>query len=373
MATPSSEQAVRELRIQTICQMTLVGVLVGAALYWLRSVLLPFVLAVFFVCAISPVLDLIQKRLRAPRIVAVAVAFLIGIAMLVLLWLFVWASVAALLRDGDQYRRNFDALYRRVSDALRVDKLEGARDGDAAASPEVGTAKPQGGNAAPEDDSLSAFLGERLRLVLGDLTAALMDVLSKGLMVLVFMFFLLLGGTSQAIPRSGTWREIESRVRRYIVTKTLISLVTGAAFGLALWLFGIPLAVVFGLLAFLLNFIPNIGPIVAGLLPLPLIVLAPELSVAAKVAVIALTGGIQFASGNVFETKIMGSSFELHPVAVLLSLMVWGMIWGIVGMFVATPVTAAAKILLERFDHTRPIALLLAGRLDAFGRQSAAR
>jgi AI-2 transport protein TqsA len=124
-------------------------------------------------------------------------------------------------------------------------------------------------------------------------------------------------------------------------------------------------AIVFALLAFLLNFIPNIGPIIASLLPLPLIILSPELSVFSMVMVILLTTGVQFVSGNVVEPKIMGDSFELHPVAVLLTLMLWGMIWGIIGMILATPVTAAIKILLERFERTRPIAEVLAGRFDA--------
>jgi AI-2 transport protein TqsA len=83
------------------------------------------------------------------------------------------------------------------------------------------------------------------------------------------------------------------------------------------------------------------------------------------ILVISLTSGIQFISGNVVEPKIMGDSFELHPVAVLLTLMLWGMIWGIVGMILATPVTAAIKILLERFDRTRPVAEMLAGRFES--------
>jgi AI-2 transport protein TqsA len=104
----------------------------------------------------------------------------------------------------------------------------------------------------------------------------------------------------------------------------------------------------------LLNFIPNIGPIIACLLPLPLIVLSPDLSLTAMITVIVFSSLIQFVSGNVVEPKIMGDSFELHPVAILLTLMIWGMLWGIIGMILATPVTAAMKILFDRFERTRP-------------------
>jgi AI-2 transport protein TqsA len=216
------------------------------------------------------------------------------------------------------------------------------------------------------DNELAAFTARHLRAGVAQVSAALMDILTSATMVLIFTFFLLLGGSTVALPRAGIWAEIVTKIRSYIVTKTIISVFTGAAFGLVLWLYGIPLAVVFALLAFLLNFIPSIGPIIASLLPLPVILLSPDLGSGAMVVVIALTAGIQFISGNVVEPKIMGDSFQLHPVAVLLSLMLWGMIWGIIGMVLATPITAALKILFERFDHTRPIAQMLAGRFDAF-------
>jgi len=199
-------------------------------------------------------------------------------------------------------------------------------------------------------------------------SSTLMDGFGSASMVLIFMFFLLLGGSRETLPRSAVWQEIEGKIRGYIATKTLISAVTGAVFGFVLWLYGIPLAIVFALLAFLLNFIPNVGPIAASLLPIPLIVLSPDLSVGSMIVVILLTAGIQFISGNVVEPKVMGESFDLHPVAVLLTLMVWGMLWGIVGMILAVPMTAAIKILLEQFDHTRSIAYLLAGRFDKMRR-----
>ncbi|TWU32213.1 AI-2E family transporter [Novipirellula artificiosorum] len=71
---------------------------------------------------------------------------------------------------------------------------------------------------------------------------------------------------------------------------------------------------------------------------------------------------IQAISGNIIEPQIMGDSSDLHPVTILVALMFWGMMWGIIGMFLATPVTAALKILLQRIESTKPIADLMAGR-----------
>jgi AI-2 transport protein TqsA len=342
-----------DVHVLTICQMIVAAVMLGAALYWLRPVLVPFVLALFLVCGIAPVLDLIQQRLGAPRIVAVAVAFLGGLALLACLWLFIWLSVASMLQDADTYRQRYQSIVQRAASVLTFDK-DTTEDVEA----DLGAANDQGPPPSPD---LAEFTGGYVKAGFHHVAAALSDFLGSATMVLIFMFFLLLGGSSKAVAHSEIWSEIESKIRNYIVTKTVISIVTGAAFGFVLWLYGIPLAIVFALLAFLLNFIPNIGPVIASLLPLPLIVLSPDLSIASMVIVIILTVGIQVVSGNVVEPKIMGDSFELHPIAVLLTLMLWGMIWGIIGMILATPVTAAIKILLERFDRTRPIAEVLAG------------
>ena len=144
----------------------------------------------------------------------------------------------------------------------------------------------------------------------------------------------------------------------------MISIFTGLAFGLTLRLFGVPMALTFGVLAFLLNFVPNVGPLVASLLPVPLIILDPEGSVGWMIATITAIGLIQMISGNVVEPKIMGDSSGLHPVTILLALMFWGMMWGVIGMFLATPITAALKIMLDRFESTHWMSNLMAGRWE---------
>jgi len=124
---------------------------------------------------------------------------------------------------------------------------------------------------------------------------------------------------------------------------------------------GIPLALVFGLLSFVLNFIPNIGSAIACLLPLPIVLVSPGISSTAAVLAIVLPAGVQFSVGNVIEPKLMGKSLDLHPVAVLGALIFWGMLWGMPGMLMAAPITSVAKIMFERWEITQPLAALLAG------------
>jgi predicted PurR-regulated permease PerM len=159
------------------------------------------------------------------------------------------------------------------------------------------------------------------------------------------------------------WSEIASKIQRYIVVKAVLSAATGLAVGTVLAVLGIDLAMVFGLMAFLLNFIPSIGSIVATLLPLPVVIFNPELGTTTAVLAIALPGLIQLVVGNVVDPLVMGEALDLHPVAIVLSLILWGMIWGVVGMLLAAPIAAILKLLLERLELTAPLGRLLAGRL----------
>ena len=125
-------------------------------------------------------------------------------------------------------------------------------------------------------------------------TNAIVDLLSQSLLVLIFMIYLLIGRETAdpATEASGpsVWKDIEQRIERYIATKALVSGATGLLVGTVLSLFGIDLALVFGLFAFLLNFIPSVGSLIATLLPLPVVLVSPEISTATAVAGLAGPG-----------------------------------------------------------------------------------
>jgi AI-2 transport protein TqsA len=160
----------------------------------------------------------------------------------------------------------------------------------------------------------------------------------------------------------GGWATAQSSIRRYLITKTLISAMTGILVGGVLMILGIKLAIVFGLFAFLLNFIPSVGSIIATLLPIPVVIVSPDISFATAAMAITIPAFIQILVGNVIDPKVMGTSLNLHPVSVLLGLMIWGMLWGVVGMFLATPLMAILKTAAQRMELTAPLADLLEGR-----------
>ncbi len=338
---------INESRIQTTCLLILSAFCLGTALFFLRPVLIPFILAIFLTYSLTPIIDLQRNRFKMPRFLAVLTTILLGCLLLVLLSLIVSASASEMATHADEYQKRFQRLLDGAIVAIPFDRF--------GIQPEAFTS------------SIVRNLQDTVGGMLGSTASALINVLSKGILVLIFMIFMFLGRKDGADPTVGIWGEVELRVRRYIINMILISAATGLIVGTSLTLIGVEFALVFGFSAFVLNFIPSIGSMIATLLPLPVVLLNPDLSVTLKTLAIVIPGLVQFGIGNLLTPKVMGDSLDLHPVAVLSALIFFGLIWGIVGMFLATPITAITKILLEKVEVTRPIANLLAGRIHAPG------
>jgi AI-2 transport protein TqsA len=358
---PSDEQSYS--RIQTISLMVLAVVAATYSIYWLRPVLLPLVVAFFVVSGVSPILKTLEKRLGVSRIIAAGLTFLAGVVLLLVFGLSIWASMVDLQSNSQAYRGRIREI---VNWAEQRVQLIGDRIEESAASilpaKELPDKKPETPDPVKDDGrDASEFVDAFVRDGISVISKALISLVSTSVVVLIYVFFLLIG-TPTVNNKSPMVREIDQQIRSYLALKTVISIFTGLAFGVTLRLFGVPMALTFGVLAFLLNFVPNVGPLVASLLPVPLIILNPEGSIMWMVATISVSSAIQAISGNVIEPRIMGSSSDLHPVTILVALMFWGMMWGIIGMFLAVPVTAALKILLQRIESTKPIADLMAGR-----------
>lgn len=143
-----------------------------------------------------------------------------------------------------------------------------------------------------------------------------------------------------------TFRDITEQIQRYIATKFLISLLTGFLVGIVLWIFGVDFLIVWAVLAFFLNFIPNIGSILAVILPTVMTLIQYE-SIGYTILVGGIISVVQNLIGNLLEPKIMGDRLGLNPLVILVSLLVWGYIWGIAGMFLSVPLTAVVKIIIS--------------------------
>ncbi len=323
--------------------MILAAVAIAGALALTRTVMIPFVLAVFFSYLLAPLVDLLQDRLKVPRFVTIVFAILVALGIMTLLGLLITTSTRGLLESVDIYR----------------DRLRGAAERIFSVLDRFGVDMGQ----QPVLDAISRvpFLQVARRAF-----GTALDVLMTSVLVLIFVVYLL-AGRRPAQLRTGIYSEIDEKIRRYILTKFAVSATTGVMVGLVLYLFGLELALVFGVMAFLLNFIPSIGSVIATLLPIPIAVVQYE-TVWPIIGIIAIPGVIQMTIGNGVEPVLMGEGLDLHPVTVLLALIFWGLLWGPVGMLLAAPITAVIRIVLARIETTRPFAELLAGQIPADSR-----
>ena len=227
--------------------------------------------------------------------------------------------------------------------------------------------------AAFEERSLSELITDWIDIpsYASSIASSFAGILANGGLILIYLGFLFLeqGHFSNKISalvsnpdREDEAHRIITRIRddiqKYISIKMFTSSLTGILSFTFLFTVGVDFAAVWGLLIFLLNFIPTVGSIVATIFP-ALIALSQSDGYTLFVLVLLGIGALQICIGNILEPRLMGSSFNLSPVVILLNLALWNAIWGIPGMFLCVPFLIIVAIVLSHFPQTRPVAIML--------------
>lgn len=329
-------------KIQTGCLAILTVIIVAVALNMFSSVLIPFVLAFFISFCLRPLIDIQVKYLRFPRTLAFINTLILAGIILFILGLFVSATVVQITENKDEYQNQLERTLRKMVTGFDLQRFGISKQ-------EVTTYTLRS-------------VGSASKKVLSGMVSGIVNVISNFILVLIFLVFMLCGQSRVSDNNADTMEKVQFSIKRYIFTLLITSALTGFLVGLILYLLGVKFAWMFGILAFFLNYIPNIGSIIATILPIPVILLSENLGLPAKIMAVAIPAAIQFSVGNLIQPKMLGTSLDLHPVTVLLSLIFFGAIWGIVGMFLATPIIVSIKILLDKFEYTRPMANTMAGR-----------
>jgi len=325
-------------RINNICLLILAATAITVALIYTRSILIPFVIAFFLYAILSPVIRGVNNKLKLPRAVGVALVTTVFIVFITLIGIFIVNSLNGFFEDAAQYK---DRIVEFVTWIQVTAEKFGYRIQDFSIETQI--------------KKLPFFS------MAGNITMAAGTFLGNLLLVIVFVIFFLVGETASVSKDDNLISSMKSNISRYIATKFLTSLVTGTLVFILLASFGVELAFLFGVLTVLFNFIPSIGSIVATVIPVPVMLLQFGFGWQLWV-ILAISSAIQFTIGNVIEPKLMGERMDLHPITVLLFLMFWGLVWGLPGMFLAVPITAVLRIILNRIETTHALSELMAGR-----------
>ncbi len=321
-----------------------------------KDLLLPLVIAIALWYLIN-ILASAFARIRVggfgiPKALCLAASLLTFVSLIMVLINFLSTSAGGVLDVAPEYQRNLTA---RLQNLPFID--------------------------------MTAFEGQNFTQLLTDwinipayatsIAASLTNILASGGLILIYIGFLFLeqGHFSRKISalvanpeKEEDVNRIISRIRddiqKYISIKVFTSSLTGTLSYLFLTIVEVDFAGVWGLLIFLLNFIPTVGSIIATIFP-AMIALAQSEGYTLFTAVLIGIGAFQVIIGNIIEPRLMGSSFNLSPIVILLNLALWGYIWGIPGMFLCVPFLIIITIILSHFPQTRPIAVMLSsdGRL----------
>jgi predicted PurR-regulated permease PerM len=318
-------------------------VVVLAGLKAAQSLIIPFLLALFLAIICTPAVSWLSKR-RVPVGLAVILIVIVLLGLFSGFGAIVGGSVNEFTAFAAQNQARFDGLVQSASAWFE------ARDIDPASL-----------------DLLNMLQPGKLINLLGGVLKNLAGVLSNFFLILLTMIFMLFEVASiptkvRAAIGPGRFdmenmRHAVIQVQRYLGLKTLTSLATGLLVGLWTAILGLDFAVVWGLLAFLLNYIPNIGSIVAAVPAVLLALVQGGLAYAVLVAVGYVVANIGI--GNFVEPWLMGRTLGLSTLVVFLSLVFWGWMWGGVGMLLSVPLTMIIKILFENTDDLQWIAVML--------------
>ena len=214
--------------------------------------------------------------------------------------------------------------------------------------------------------------GWAMGLVAG-LLNSLRDVLTNTFLIIFTMIFILLEASTAKTKLTAAFgaseralkspREFLQNLGRYLGIKTLVSLATGLCAGVLTWSLGLDFPLLWAMLAFLLNYVPTIGSIIAAVpaVLLALVQIGPGAAGATALGFI----GINIVFGNFLEPRLMGYGVGISPLVVFVGLVAWGFIFGPVGMLLSVPLTMTLKMALESDERTRWVAILLGSGRDA--------
>ena len=357
-------------------------VIVIAGLKAAVSIVVPLLMSVFLAVIATPALFWLKNK-RIPTGIAILIISLVILIIGLLVGTLVATSIANFTKNMSTYESQLQGWIQYLAEPneimpAAVPPSIGSGTDKAAPAPEVKTPKPLSLQirlrrqiqqfVMESRQSVQKYVnaGQIIKII-GDVLTQMGSILANSFIIYLIMVFILLEASvlpakiQAALKNSPQTYEnlakVADSVKRYLALKTLISLLTGILVTIWLLILKVDYAVVWGLIAFLLNFVPNIGSLIAAI---PAVLLA-LLQHGVTGALLAMLGYfiINNIIGNFVEPRVFGQRLGLSTLVVFLSLFFWGWVLGPIGMLLSVPLTMLVKIILQTHEDTRWVAILL--------------
>jgi AI-2 transport protein TqsA len=318
-------------------------IIVVAGMKAASSLLVPFFLAVFIAVICTPPLFWLQRK-GVPKVLALVLVLVAILGIGLLFGALIGPSLNKFLSSLPGYQERLSTHIAALISWLH-----------------------EKGVNIPQEEVASAFHPGWVMSLAGDILSTLSSVLTNAFLILLTVVFILLEAADfpkklEVVLRNperslSTIEKFTQDAKRYLVIKTLISAATGLVIWLWLLILGVDYPVLWGALSFLLNYVPNIGAIIAAL-PVALLALV-QLGVGSALLSILGFVVVHIVVGNIIEPRLTGKHMSLSALVVFLSMVFWGWVLGPVGMILSVPMTSLAKIALESYEGTRGVAVML--------------
>lgn len=324
----------------------------------LKNILIPFTIAIFLTYLFHPLVSFLKKK-NVPQWLSLIFIFVVVFFFYYLIGVLIVSSFSTFPENAQIYWTNISNFLAEVLKPFDLTVKEFA----AMINLDL-----------QEIDFNTVFQGLFKAGIIQNIFTSFSSMLGDFIIVMIFWIFMILGKDKfeerVKFAFSNNKQKVENTIKgfniqlqSYIIIKTIISLAVGIITTVILLAYGIDYALIWGLLTFILNFVPNIGALIATIAPIIISLLEYGFGFA-TISLSVLLIVTHNVMGNLVEPHYLGRQMDLSPVFVLFSLIFWGWVWGIVGMFLSVPIAAAMKILFSNIEPLKPIAILMGSKAE---------
>lgn len=340
------KKVMKESKVVVASLVIIVVFIVGVVLRMAKPVLFPFFLAVFLSFILSPVMDFLTRN-KIPKAVSIVFIVIFAFFIIYLLGALFYSSGKSFGSEFPKYGQKISSIINSIQEQIKA-ILPDWEPVDLAEQLDVNRI---GGFFLSSLGPFFAFM-------------------SNLFLVFIFLIFILAGRGNiktkirncfddrRSLQIVDIIQNIDFQVQRYLFIKTVISFATGVFATVVLLIFGVDFAIVFGFFTFILNYIPNIGSIIATAFPVAIAMFQFE-TLWPAFWIFIILGSIQMTLGNLVEPRVMGQGLGLSTLVVLFFLFFWGWLWGIGGMILAVPTAAIVKIVCRNIPPLNFVAELM--------------